>query len=173
MEFIQCTMAQLNEIAALYAKVLNHLEATVNYPKWTRAYPCRADFQYAIGRGELYVCVEKGKILGAGILNTNPGGKYEAGDWSRPLERGEYLILHTLAVDPSAVRQGVGGFIVDESIALARKKGFKAVRLDVVPGNTPAVSLYKRKGFSYAGTRNLERLFKHIPEFELYELNLD
>ena len=42
----------------------------------------------------------------------------------------------------------------------------------MVPGNTPAQRLYRHNGFTYAGTRDLERGIEYIPEFELYEKNM-
>ena len=57
-------------------------------------------------------------------------------------------------------------------IQYARKNGYKAIRLDVVPGNVPAIRLYEKMGFTYAGTADLLRGIEDIPLFDLYELNL-
>lgn len=86
----------------------------------------------AIAQGGQYACVENGSVLGAFVLNDNPGGNYEAGDWRVSLKRGEFLVIHTLAVAPSAGRRGVGGYMVDCCTAIARRKGYRAIRLDVV-----------------------------------------
>lgn len=173
MEVIKCSMEQLNELADFYGRVVDGLEAAVNYPKWTKAYPGRESTAAAIKRGEQYACYENGRVIGAVILNESPGGDYTVGDWKRELKEGEYLIIHTLAVAPELGKRGIGGFIVDECIRLARENGYKAVRIDVVPDNYPAIGLYERKGFSYAGTKDLKREIEYIPVFSLYELNFD
>ena len=49
--------------------------------------------------------------------------------------------------------------------------GYKAFRLDIVPGNAPAQKLYEKSGFKYAGDAGLDRGIAHIPVFSLYELN--
>lgn len=173
MEWIKCDENRLDELADLYDRVVDDLEAHINYPKWSHAYPCRESVQEAILQGCQYAaCLEDGRIAGATVINDNPGGDYEAGEWSRPLKRGEYLIIHSLAVDPGKTRCGIGDFMVKQGLALAKEEGFRAVRLDVVPGNTPARKLYERNGFTYAGTKDLKRGFANIPVFELYEKNL-
>ena len=42
----------------------------------------------------------------------------------------------------------------------------------MVPGNLPAISLYQKYGFTFAGTKDLGRDLEEIPMFELYERNL-
>lgn len=173
MELIKCGKEQLDPVSDMYDRVVRHLEETINYPKWSKDYPCRESVTEAIRKGEQYACVKDDVVLGAVVLNDNPGGNYEAGDWSRNLKQGEYLIIHTLAVDPLAGHKGIGGYMVDRCIEIAMRGGYKAIRVDVVPGNIPAANLYKRKGFTFAGSRDLLRNIAEIPLFELYELNFD
>ena len=61
--------------------------------------------------------------------------------------------------------------MVDKGIDIAESKGYKAIRLDVVPDNIPAINLYKNKGFTFAGVKDLSRNIEDIPLFGLYELN--
>lgn len=173
MELIKCKYTQLEPVSDLYDRVVKHLEDTINYPKWSKNYPCRESVTEAIQRGEQYACVENGRILGAFVLNDNPNGNYESGDWSKDLKQGEYLVIHTLAVDPSEGHRGIGGYMVDCCIKIAMSEGYKAVRIDVVPDNIPAINLYMRKGFSFAGIKDLQRNIEAVPLFELYELNFD
>jgi len=84
--------------------------------------------------------------VGAVVLNEEPGGRYEAVSWASSLRQGEYLVLHTLAVSPVCYGQGVGSKMVALCIQYARKNGYKAIRLDVVPGNVPAIRLYEKMG---------------------------
>ncbi len=173
MEWIRCTIKQLDLVSDMYSNVVQYLEETVNYPKWSKEYPCRENVREAIERGEQYACVENGQILGAVVLNDNPDGDYEAGDWSRNLKQGEYLVIHRLAVVPSQGQKGIGGYLVDRCIETALRERYRAIRLDVVPHNLPAIRLYEKKGFSFIGEKDLLRNIEDIPLFELYELNLD
>ena len=172
MEFIKCDESYTDELSALYQKVVSYLEEHINYPKWNRSYPSRDTVVNAIKQDSLYTCLKDGKAVGSVILNEDPCGDFDAGEWKTPARLGEYLVIHTLAVDPDITRCGIGAFIVNESLALARSKSYKAVRLDVVPGNINAQRLYAGCGFSYTGTKDLKRDIKEIPVFDLYEHDL-
>lgn len=171
MEFIKCGTEYLDALSCMYSRVVENLEKNINYPKWSKSYPCRESIKDAIEKGGQYVCAQNGVILGAAVLNEDPNGNYDVGDWSKELKKGEYLIIHTLAVDPLHEHKGVGGYMVDKCIDIAESKGYKAIRLDVVPDNIPAINLYKSKGFTFAGIKDLSRNINGIPLFGLYELN--
>lgn len=149
MNLIKCEMEHLDLVSDMYAGVVKHLEETVNYPKWSKNYPCRESVKEAIKKGEQYACVENNEVLGAVVLNENPNGNYEAGNWRKELKRGEYLVIHTLAVDALAERKGIGGYIVDCCTEIAMREGYQAIRIDVVPDNVPAINLYQRKDFTF------------------------
>ena len=172
-EFIICTAEQYEDVVSVYEHSVEKLQRTINYPKWSEEHPSRDYVEQAISEGEQFACARDGKIIGAVVLSENPEGKYECGNWSRELKRGEYLAVHILAVEPDFERSGVGSFLVDGSIDYAKKNGYRALRLDIVPDNIPAKRLYETKGFASAGIKDLERNIPEIPLFELYELNID
>jgi len=172
MKIIKCDLNYLDALAEFYDKVVDYLLATVNYPKWSKEYPCRSSIEAAINRSEQYACIdEDGKIAGAFVLNEDPQGSYEKGSWSKKLKDGEYEVVHTLAVNQGLKHKGIGSFMTEYIINDAKEKGYRGLRLDVVPGNTPAASLYMRYGFDFVGAYDLDRGFDDIPLFELYELN--
>lgn len=172
MDFLQCEKARLEETIAFYTRVVKFLEATVNYPKWTDDHPGRDYVSRAVDNGEQYVYIENGRVVGAVILSEDPEGFYEAGEWKTSLHQGEFLVVHALASDPDRMHSGIGSFMVKQCVAAARRSGYKAIRLDVVPDNHPAARLYQKHGFTYAGTKDLCRNIPEIPVFDLYELNL-
>lgn len=171
MNIIKCEKQHLDMVSDFYADVVEYLSSHINYPKWTSEYPCRKSVKCAIGKNEQYACIDDGAVVGAFILNDNPQGSYELGEWGQDLKNGEYLVIHTLAAAPDKSRRGIGGFMVDFCINKAKNDGFKAIRLDVVPDNIPAIQLYNRKGFTFAGEKDLQRGIDDIPVFGLYELN--
>ena len=173
MELILCGESLLDQATAFYHKAIRYLETHVNYPFWSSEHPSDESIIEAVERKEQYVCVEDGEIVGALVLSESPDGDYEAGSWSRELKEGEYLSVHVLAVSSDSYQKGVGSFMVGECVSIARDRGYKAVRLDIVPTNTPAERLYKKMGFTYAGTVDLKRPTAPVPLFDLYELNLD
>ena len=172
MDLIVCGPEDLDVLTSLYAQAVKYLESHVNYPKWHSDYPCRDSIRSCIQAGTQFICTENGCPVGAVVLNEEPGGRYEAVSWASSLRQGEYLVLHTLAVSPACYGQGIGSKMVALCIQYARKNGYKAIRLDVVPGNVPAIRLYEKMGFTYAGTADLLRGIEDIPLFDLYEMNL-
>ena len=172
MKIYKCTMDELDRAAEFYDKVVEYLVAHINYPKWIRGeYPAYGSTKAAIEDGSQYICEDSGKIAGAFILNENPQGNYAIGDWSVDLSEGEYLVIHTLAVDPDMYGKGIARQMVEYCIETAKEQGYKAVRLDVVPTNEPAKKLYESMGFKFAGERDLGRFADLIPTFLLYEMN--
>lgn len=59
--------------------------------------------------------------------------------------------LRSVWVSPDARGCGVGDLLVAEVEAGARRSGVSTLRLAVVPGNEPAVTLYQRHGFGFSG----------------------
>lgn len=59
----------------------------------------------------------------------------------------ERFLLDGLCVAETAQGQGVGTALLDAICAEARRRGYPAVRLDVVDTNPRARALYERKGF--------------------------
>lgn len=172
MKFIKCEKKHCQTATALYHKTIRYLYATVNYPKWDEGHPSDEGVSEAIEKGTQYICIYHGKTIGALVLSEDPEGDYGVGEWSVDLQPGEFLVIHALAVDPAYARRGVGSFMVEQCLSIARRDGYRAIRLDIVPDNIPAKRLYEKQGFVYAGTKDLKRNIPLIPEFSLYERNI-
>ena len=167
-----CRNDDLLELVAFYDKVVLHLEKTVNYPKWEYGvYPSEISAKNAMNQGSQYLCEEDGQIVGAFVLNDDPQGAYEKGYWAANLNLGKYMVIHTLAADPGCRGKGIGKEMVRFCIEEAARKEYRGLRIDVVPGNIPAIKLYESLGFTFAGQVDLDRNIPDIPEFALYEKN--
>ena len=59
----------------------------------------------------------------------------------------------TLAVDPTARRQGLGTALVDSFQQEAQRRGATRLFLEVDASNHAAIALYRRAGFETMGTR--------------------
>jgi len=59
----------------------------------------------------------------------------------------------TIAVDPDARRQGLGWKLMIELLARAQEAGATCSTLEVRAGNTAAITLYERLGYTVCGTR--------------------
>ena len=59
--------------------------------------------------------------------------------------------------------------VLEGAAALAREKGWKALRLDVLEDNVPAQRLYRRAGFVYIETKQIWYESTGLANFLLYE----
>lgn len=169
----KCTETEAAAVGVLYDRVVCWLDEHINYPKWKyKIYPSEEFAQDMTRQGDQYICLENDEIIGAFVLNTNPMGNYRKAAWSQELSDGEYLVLHTLAIAPEASGQGRATEVIRFCIDLAKEGGFKALRLDMVPGNLPAQRLYEKNGFNYVGDEDLERGVDDVPYFSMFELYL-
>ena len=169
----KCTMENLLDCVKFYEKEVKYLEETVNYPRWERGvYPCELTVVEKIEMGEQYIGYIGPFVGGAFVFNEDPAGDFSVGEWKQDLKEGEYAVIHTMAINHSFYGMGNGKQIIEYCIALAKKSGYKSIRVDVVPDNYPARSLFERMGFTFAGEKDLKRGFENIPTFCLYEFDL-
>ena len=174
MQIIKCTKEHIDAVTDFYDAATAYLEATVNYPMWThKEYPSRESVTEDIANGSQYACIEDDAVVGAFVMDFDPRGNYACGDWSRYIPEGEYLVVHALGVDHTQSRRGIATMMMKYVLDYAREHHIPAVRLDVVPTNTPARALYEGLGFRFAGIYDLDRGFENIPVFTLYEYNFE
>ena len=172
MQIRKCQEADVAATGAFYDAVVFWLNHHINYPKWMyKIYPSESWVKQMTEAGEQYICVDGKKIVGAFVLNADPQGNYRKGNWSLDLPDGAYMVLHALAIDPELQGRGLGAEVVRFCTEKAKAEGYKALRLDIVPGNIPAKKLYEKTGFRYVEDVDLDRNIAHIPMFSLYELN--
>jgi ribosomal protein S18 acetylase RimI-like enzyme len=74
------------------------------------------------------------------------------------------FLMDGVFVTPEARGQGIGTALLDAIIAEAAKRGYDAVRLDVIDTNPRARALYARHGFQPIKTSELG-LLKHLFRF--------
>ncbi len=55
--------------------------------------------------------------------------------------------LKRMYVQPTHQHKGIGKMLLQKSIALAKKCGYKYIRLDTLNNMLPAIALYKKYGF--------------------------
>lgn len=141
-------------IRAFYHALIDALEHAAYRPGWKKdIYPDPEDLKKQIRDGCLYYGTENDELISAMVVNqTFQDDAYADANWSVPAADDEVLVMHMLGVHSEYMRRGVAGEMVRFAAGLAKKKGMKALRLDVMKGNVPAEKLYPRLGFSYINT---------------------
>lgn len=166
------TEADLTELGQLFDDLNDHLEATINYPKWKKGvYPTQNDAKPHVDKG-LFVLWFDSKIVGSICLNHVQEEAYAQATWGMEAFGSEVLVIRMLTTHPNYLRMGVSCKLLDFAKHHANAIGAKTIRLDVTQGNSPAIALYKKCGYTYAGTVDLGLPYDGLKWFELYELIL-
>ena len=173
MKITKAEIEEYPEVRLFYHSLIDAIQGAEYHPLWQKdIYPAPQDLRSAIEKGTLYIgrCGER--IAASMVVNQKYNDEYDQASWPLALQAGEFLVIHMLGVHSDFTGKGYAKQLVQYAIDLARKTGKKAVRLDVIKGNVPAIRLYESFGFAYAETRTLFYEDTGWMEFELYELDL-
>lgn len=113
MQFIKATSGHIDAIAAIYGRIIDAQEQGRLTVGWQRGvYPTRQTALDALGRGDLFVCVDGGQVVAAAIINRIQVPVYAEVGWLYHAEPDEVMVLHTLVVDPLRAGRGYGSAFV-------------------------------------------------------------
>ncbi len=85
-----------------------------------------------------FVWVEDGQVLGNASVQYNPSKR---GTW----------IVGNVATHPAHRNRGIGCALINAAIQFARSRNARALALQVMEGNAPAMHLYEKFGFQALG----------------------
>ena len=157
-------------VRAFYHRLTDAMQGAAFPPGWEKdVYPAPAFLRQAIAGQGLFVGLAAGQIAACMALDRAGNPDYDKARWPDALRPGEYLVIHALGVHPDFAGRGFAGQMVQKAIACARQAGLRAVRLDVLAGNTPAERLYAGQGFRYVDTIDLFYADTGRTAFRLYE----
>ena len=168
-EIRKAAVSDYEAVLDFYRSVVMRVEELSFNRIWkTGSYPTPEYIRGFIERGELYILTDGDDIIAATALNHSLPG-YDDVVWSVQCDPDQVLIIHLLGVAPSHMGAGYGKMMTRFAIKLARETGMKAIRLDVLPYNIPAVRAYEREGFRYIITKSMDYGDAVGQEFLLYE----
>lgn len=151
-----------------YYALIDAMRENPYRPTWTRdVYPTKAHLDPAIEEGNLFVAEENGVILGAFILNEIQGEGYDRAPWSRKTDA--VSVIHLLGVSPAQHGRGIGSALLAAARETALARGSEVIRLDTLPHNKPARTMYERFGFRFCGELTLDYPSAGRIPFAMYE----
>jgi len=159
------------EIAKLYDDLNDFLAAGRNYPEWIKGiYPTYKDAENGFLEKNLFVAKKNSIIVGSVVLNHHPEPAYSKVNWLINCDCSHIIVIHTLAVHPDCLSQGIGKYLMDFALRHAKKLSMRSIRLDVYENNIPAIRLYETCGYTYIDTVDLGLTAYGLDRFRLYEL---
>lgn len=174
MEIREAEKADFGELMEFYDYMCTVLGEKDFMPDGNKGgFPSADMVEKAILEHNQFIGVKDGKIMAAYISDQNSDETYLTAPWKSDALKGEYVVLHAMRVSPEYGRRGHGKMLTEHAIEEARKSNYKAVRLDVLEGNTIPERLFTGCGFEYVDT--VEIRYKDIGKrmrFNLMELAL-
>lgn len=141
---------EYDAVRQFYYDLIDDMAVLPCHPKWQKGiYPDDSYLKNAVDQGQMRIVLENSSILGAMVVNHGSNDGYTQAEWLTDAATGEVTMIHTLGVAVAHMGKGIGKAMVQEAIRLARESGQKAIRLDVIEGNTPARRLYEGQGFHF------------------------
>ncbi len=160
-------------VLIFYYSLIDSLKPAQRHVGWKKGiYPSPEFLRSSIDKGDLYLCRDGERIAGAMVLNHEYNESYKNYPWQTVAEDSELLIIHALGVHSDFIGKGYAKAMVQKAIEIARETGMKAIRLDVLGGNTPAEKLYQGFGFQYQATLQMYYEDTGWTDFNLYEYAL-
>lgn len=140
-------VGRIMEIIAMAAAFMK----AQNIKQWCDGYPGREHILSDIARGESYVCVQDGRIMGTAALSLREEPSYSKIYEGRWITSGRYGVIHRIAVDNRKKRCGIAGAFVDDIEKMCISKAIHAVRVDTHCDNRPMRSFLEKRGFVCCG----------------------
>ena len=146
----------LPAVLGFYEEMIDAQAGAKHSPRWTKGvYPSEGDLREHIAGERMFLGFRAGELSAAMALTRSDLEGYDAVPWRVEAAPEEVFFLHLLAVHPRAARRGLGREMVSFAMDRARSRGARALRLDVIKDNLPALRLYASLGFSAVGENRL------------------
>lgn len=136
-----------------YYAVTDEMAEEPFLPGWEKdVYPTQAFLRDSIRRGELYLGYLGGALAACMVVNQSYNEGYRSVSWGVEAADHELLVIHALGVRRAYAGRGFAKEMARHVLRMARARGLKTVRLDVLGGNLPAERAYTAVGFRYVDT---------------------
>ncbi len=162
----KATCADLNAVEALYSEIHDAEAHRIITTGWLRdVYPVRSTAEAAIGRDDLFVMEEAGRVIGTAVINKLQVDVYDDADWQFEASPDKVCVLHTLVISPALSGRGYGTEFIRFYEDYARLNGCTELRMDTNARNLGARRLYAKLGYREIGI--VPTVFNGIPGVQL------
>lgn len=173
MKIIKAETDRFETVRNFYHSMIDAMSGSTVYVGWQKdIYPSSEFLEDSIRKGELYLVLEDENITAAMVFNRDHNEGYNGIQWKTEANDNEVMVIHALGVHPAYYGRGYAKALVREAVIMARDRGMKAIRLEVLEGNLPAEKLYSSFGFRYTDTVQMYYEDTGWTNFKLYELRI-
>lgn len=158
-------ISQIPEILAMTNACRLAMEENGIY-QWTTEYPSKKAFENDINRKELYVFLQKDKIIGCIVISLFMDEEYHTVPWLTANTNNYYI--HRLGVHPKFQRKGFAQQLMDFAENFAKEHNALSVRLDTFSQNKRNQKFYEERGYTKLEDIFFPKQSKH--PFHCYEL---
>ncbi|MDO4289602.1 MAG: GNAT family N-acetyltransferase [Eggerthellaceae bacterium] len=171
------TEADLPALAAFYDDMIAATAGTDNDPMWVRGvHPSQAELADAVAAGELLVGWlaegERERLASALVVNNETLPGHEKVSWRVAAAPDEVAVIHLLAVHPDFAGRGIARRMLAAAHDLARQRGARVMRLEVLVSNKGPQRLYEKVGYTNLGYAKLASKDPRVTDFVMFELQL-
>lgn len=148
LKMTKAVTADLNRIEKLYKDCILSLNEKGIY-QWDDRYPNTGTFMSGIESKCQYIFEDDNALIGSVILNENQSAEWNLIPWN--YTKGRILVIHALAITPTAQCKGYGQKVLELCEAQGINTCYTAMRLDAFSENQAALRLYEKNGYQKVG----------------------
>lgn len=174
MDIRLATADEYGKVIAFYREMIEKMQSSVYCPPWIiGVYPTDDYLKSLVLAQEMFIGLEGDKIVAATVLNHRPAEEYAGVNWDVDAADDEALIIHLLCVLPEYGGRGYAKQLLDFAKKYASETGQKALRLDAIEENFPAIGLYEGFGFKRMDTVHMYFITADWANFIMYEYRVE
>ncbi|MCD8035950.1 MAG: GNAT family N-acetyltransferase [Clostridiales bacterium] len=149
MTFRKATPEDIDRISDIYDEIHTEIESGVTTSIWVRSiYPTRKTTEDSVYKGTMFVAEMDGSIVASAKIDHEQLDIYAKAEWSIEVPDDKVMVMHTLAVSPTAKGKGCATEFLKFYEQYARECGCTCLRIDTGASNTVTRALYKKLGFT-------------------------
>lgn len=130
--------------------------------QWNEHYPTEVAFINDLKRNELYVLLDRDKIIGSIVISTLMDEEYILIKWLSKNENNIYI--HRLAIHPEYQEKGFAKKLMSFAETFAIENNYSSIRLDTFSKNERNQKFYELRGYKRLG----DIFFPKQSEFPFY-----
>ncbi|MDR3251074.1 MAG: GNAT family N-acetyltransferase [Tannerella sp.] len=145
--------AALNDLRSMM-DVVRQAQASLKalgIDQWQNGYPSEEVICRDIGNGDAFVLTDDDIVIAMATVIFNNEPTYDViyeGEW---LSRGEFVVVHRMAVADCSRKKGVASIIFHEVGMTAKSRNISSFKIDTHEGNIPMRNVLLKNGFKYCG----------------------